>query len=379
MIMEKKYVQFENFENFKGDDLYNLLHKILHYLRHITGAEAGTIYLQNNNNLEFSIFQNDTFGYEKNIALHKPLQEIKLEIKEDSHSVTVESYATDKMITIDDIYGDKDFNFLTTKEFDKKFDYKTKSIITAPLKNFFDNSKIGVIQLINKKERDNYISFNSKDKEAISLTSHLITLSINAAQDKMIQLQNIQEVVEKKIRLRTQNMQKIQEQLIDEANTDPLTGLKNRRYFNYMIEDMYELSTKDECEGSLLIIDIDNFKKVNDTYGHIVGDEVLMNLAKLIQNSVRDSDICVRYGGEEFVILLPFTKIKNAIVLGNKLLKRVSSEIIRVDTNIDLEYTISIGISQADSKDQSSLDILNRADKALYQAKHLGKNRVEVY
>lgn len=378
MVTDSEHIHIDTFNNFEGQTLFGLLHKILHYLRHVTGADAGTIYLVEENYLKFTIFQNDSFSYEKIQKVMAPLQDIKLEITKNSSTLAVESYIMDELITIDDVYVNDDFDFAASKDFDKKFDYKTKSILTAPLKNFFDTQKIGVVQLINKKENNELIPFTMNDKEIISLTSHLITLSISTAQNNIAELQRVNESVDRKVALRTQNMEKIQKQLINDANTDPLTGLNNRRHFNNLIRDMFELSLANQYNGSLLILDIDNFKNVNDTYGHPVGDEVLVNLANLLKTSVRKSDICVRFGGEEFVILLPYTKIENAQALANKIITTVNEQRIKLDNNTNLTYTVSIGLSCVNLVDKEATDILHRADKALYLAKRNGKNRVEI-
>jgi len=126
-------VRLFNSKDFNLDSLESLLHKILHHLRDITHAEAGTIYLTEENYLKFYVFQNDTFKDEKLVKLHKPFQKLKFKIEENSTTLAVQSFVSNKIIMVDDIYCEPGFNFQSSKDFDAKFDYKTHSILTAPL------------------------------------------------------------------------------------------------------------------------------------------------------------------------------------------------------------------------------------------------------
>ncbi len=136
---------------------------------------------------------------------------------------------------------------------------------------------------------------------------------------------------------------------------------------------------------SFLILDIDHFKQVNDTYGHLKGDEILKELAQIISHSARSSDIPVRYGGEEFVIILPETSLDGALVIAERLRDRVENHPFRLsdDGNTDPEeisITISIGISYTSaSKMVTSDELVAQGDKALYHAKKNGRNRVVTY
>ena len=128
-----------------------------------------------------------------------------------------------------------------------------------------------------------------------------------------------------------------------------------------------------------MMIDIDFFKKVNDTYGHASGDAVLRGVAAIIKSTLRESDIPSRYGGEEFAVLLPYTHLKEAEIVGERLRKAIESSPIPInDENSDIKsinVTISMGLAEYDSK-ESGEELFERADKALYEAKKGGRNRV---
>lgn len=155
------------------------------------------------------------------------------------------------------------------------------------------------------------------------------------------------------------------------ATIDEKTGIYNNKFFNQLAE--IEISkAKRGMPLSLLIIDIDNFKKLNDTYGHLTGDKILENIAQALKKSVRKYDIYSRFGGEEFFVLLPNTIIKRAVIVANRIRKNIEQFPLFKRYKI----TISGGVSQYKKNDSLS-KLSNRADKALYKAKHKGKNRIE--
>lgn len=158
---------------------------------------------------------------------------------------------------------------------------------------------------------------------------------------------------------------------------DGLTGLFNRR----VMEEMLEI---EECKRqvtplSLLIIDLDNFKMINDTYGHPVGDQVLKETARVLRESTRGSDIVVRSGGEEFSALLPSVTPLRALEIGERIRVNLARAVVNHDGR-QIRITASIGVAHRSPKDLCSMkDLVLRADQALYRAKHEGKNRVCVY
>jgi len=168
----------------------------------------------------------------------------------------------------------------------------------------------------------------------------------------------------------------LQEKLLAQANTDELTGVANRRSFREMLEREI-LQTKNFGHAlSIVMIDIDHFKKVNDTYGHLGGDVILKQLAKLLSENVQKMDIVARYGGEEFVIIMPNTAPDKAQLGAEKIRQLVEKYRWKLSTE-NVQVTISMGIDYIDAtKTLSSEDLVRNADSALYLAKQRGRNCV---
>jgi len=153
---------------------------------------------------------------------------------------------------------------------------------------------------------------------------------------------------------------------------DSLTNLYNRYYFMSSLSDHIRHVHRHESSSALLMIDIDFFKQVNDEYGHSVGDKILQQFAQILAKVLREADVAARWGGEEFVILLPKTSKEESVVLATRLIKAV--EEYTFESQIKL--TISIGASQY-KQDDTIESWIERADSALYQAKDEGRNRIE--
>lgn len=155
-----------------------------------------------------------------------------------------------------------------------------------------------------------------------------------------------------------------------EVRTDPLTGVRNRRALDEVLAGMFAMKTRYDQEFSIVIFDIDYFKRVNDEQGHLTGDRVLRTFATLLNDSVRETDVVARYGGEEFVIIMPQTNLESATAFCERLRAMVERNAI-----VDIKVTVSGGVATAhDGDDVQSL--LNRADEALYHAKESGRNRI---
>ncbi len=159
------------------------------------------------------------------------------------------------------------------------------------------------------------------------------------------------------------------------ATTDRMTGLFNRYYFIDQLKKQVSYARRYKKQFVLLMGDIDDFKKINDTYGHQVGDEVLKYVAFKILSSVRENDICARYGGEEFIVLLPETDYENGLLVAERIRTSLLEEAIEANGE---EITITISIGLASFPEDSNLweELIRIADKRLYKAKELGKNRV---
>jgi diguanylate cyclase (GGDEF)-like protein len=169
--------------------------------------------------------------------------------------------------------------------------------------------------------------------------------------------------------------EKYHSKLFNIATSDSLTKLYNKRYIISELENQYKIAKRNNRIFSLIMFDIDNFKKVNDKYGHIAGDEFLKNVSSYITTNLREQDIAGRFGGEEFLIILPETKIEGATILADKIREKIekSEMVYRGHT---VKATISAGISQFNISYHNIEELLEITDKALYKAKNLGKNKV---
>lgn len=189
---------------------------------------------------------------------------------------------------------------------------------------------------------------------------------------------NFLQLLSRRIRNNNQTVcrEESQIRLIEESSKiDALTGLHNRRW----LEDTYQREIKRSNAGnyplSTIMLDIDHFKNVNDTYGHLAGDQVLVAVAQTINESLRPTDMPVRYGGEEFTVFLPSTSLENARIVAERLRKNMERTKIALPSGKVLNVTISIGVAERIPSDTVS-GIIERADKALYHAKENGRNRV---
>jgi diguanylate cyclase (GGDEF)-like protein len=160
------------------------------------------------------------------------------------------------------------------------------------------------------------------------------------------------------------------------ATTDSLTTVYNRRTFKELAEPQLSRSRRAELPVSLLMLDLDHFKRINDTYGHLGGDDVLKSVAALVHGCLRKEDLLARYGGEEFVVLLPGTSDEQAANVAERIREEVAARSFDANGHL-VRVTVSIGIASEDGNTLPSLEaMLGRADEALYQAKKEGRNRV---
>lgn len=171
---------------------------------------------------------------------------------------------------------------------------------------------------------------------------------------------------------------KTEEELLRLAATDPLTGALNRREFTLLAEREALRSNRYHHSLSLLMFDLDYFKRLNDTYSHTAGDKVLQRFTTLCVNALRNVDIFGRWGGEEFVALLPETDIDGAAVIGERLRKLVADSVLNFHDH-KINFTVSVGIAQFKDGESSMDGPLSRADSAVYDAKKAGRNRISVF
>lgn len=163
---------------------------------------------------------------------------------------------------------------------------------------------------------------------------------------------------------------------VERAITDELTGLYNRHYMKSHLATLMAKSQESRKPMSFLIVDVDYFKSVNDTYGHDVGDEVLKEFATRLASNIRGVDLACRYGGEEFVVVMPDTDLSFAYMVAERLRQEVADQAFQSSTGSEINLTISIGLAVSEGNEDDSAQLLRRADQALYRAKRDGRNRV---
>ena len=224
--------------------------------------------------------------------------------------------------------------------------YETKNCVIAPL--VCQDKVVGVLNLADKIGGDN---FSSMDIELIELFSQLVGASLG----------NI----------------KLFERIQRQATTDGLTGLANYKTFYDILEKELWRSRRYGGQISLIMIDIDNLKKINDTYGHRAGDKVIKEISKRIRACVRQVDTAARYGGDEFSVILPNTPLADAIFVAERMVDEVSNApIIWKNERIPLSISVGLGRYGGESTPE---EITSRSDKALYAAKQAGKNTVRIF
>ena len=226
----------------------------------------------------------------------------------------------------------------------KEFMSNVRSLLCVPL--IAKGEVIGVINITNKKHDK---LFNQKDLEFITSLANQAAIAIDNAK------------------------------LYELATKDGMTKLYIYRHFCTLLENEIRRCERYKRNMSLLIMDIDNFKKINDTYGHLMGDTILKRLAATLQETVRNIDIPARYGGEEFVVILPETDKENACIIAERIRMNISQIVVPINDKETLSPTVSMGVAQYTTDGQEPKELINAADTALYHSKHNGKNCVSIY
>ena len=174
-----------------------------------------------------------------------------------------------------------------------------------------------------------------------------------------------------------QQFQALNKQLEQISRTDGLTGLYNRRYWEETCQKEFKRVCRTGETASLIILDIDKFKNINDTYGHPAGDQVIKTMAKVITTAIRETDISGRYGGEEFTIILPDTDVKNARFVAERIRKLAEAFPVQYEDQT-IHFTVSLGVSMSSKDFDSHSKWIDKADKGLYEAKTNGRNRTVI-
>lgn len=208
-------------------------------------------------------------------------------------------------------------------------------------------------------------------KDGSTFWTEVIASPLLNADGKLIQIVGVtRDITDRK---------RLQKELEQQARIDYLTKLNNPGYFMLLAEQELARSIRYASKLSLFMLDVDNFKKINDTHGHKSGDIVLQRLADICRNSLREVDIIGRIGGEEFAILLPETDKNEAFEVAERLKSNIAKTEVKILNDISVYFTVSIGISVLSANNENLDSLLQMADKALYEAKNSGRNKVIVF
>lgn len=227
---------------------------------------------------------------------------------------------------------------------------------------------------------DQYILQQSQYIEMVDLAEQTAKLDRNILQEHQEEHHTLEALVDERtfeLNVTLRELQETNRRLEEQATNDALTGAKNRKFFDQRVQAEYRLSRRQQTPISLLMLDIDFFKKINDTYGHLAGDNVLVEFTKSIKALLRrPNDYVCRYGGEEFAVLLSNTDQKGALKVAELIRSKIEQLVITVESTT-INVTVSIGVSTLIINDSvSNEQLFSSADKALYQAKERGRNQV---
>ncbi|GAA0854226.1 diguanylate cyclase [Aliiglaciecola litoralis] len=175
--------------------------------------------------------------------------------------------------------------------------------------------------------------------------------------------------------LNKKGIQSLNKQLKQISRVDGLTGVFNRRHWEETFALEHKRIMRNNSTGSVIMLDIDHFKKVNDTHGHPAGDHIIKTLAQVINKSVRETDVCGRYGGEEFAVLLTETSAENALVVAERIRRSCESLTPEYEGTV-IRFTVSLGVAEVHKTYKDHMVWLEKADQALYKAKEGGRNKV---
>ncbi|MCJ7624124.1 MAG: diguanylate cyclase [Anaerolineaceae bacterium] len=330
----------------------------------LVDAERGYIVLQNaDKTLNFRIKLN-----RKGEELNEPEEQI-------SHTIFEKVVKTRKPVLVADAIADPDYclaESVTTLQL--------RSVMSVPL--ISRGRLIGAIYVENRSDKG---VFQEEDSEPLEFFAAQAAVAIENAL--------LNDDLESRVATRTADLAQINEKLKQEIEerkraelklhklsiTDPLTKIYNRRHFFDLAEKELDRTKRYETPLSVILIDIDNFKRINDTYGHVVGDHVLRTVTGNIAVNLREVDIFARYGGEEFIILLPETSMDEAGKVAERLRGLIHAAQIEISKDV-VSVTISLGVVGVVLRKDISLDeLLDLADQALYHSKEAGRNRVCVW
>jgi diguanylate cyclase (GGDEF)-like protein len=323
-------------------DLSVLLERIVAEARRVTKAEAGTLFLREGAALRFAVVQNAP------LARRLGHDELRRRLSTDVLPLDVQSLAgfvatTGEAIALADAYalpGASRYTF--NAAFDLRNDYRTESVLVLALHDP-QGEVIGVLQLINARDAaGSIVAFDPRSERLVRALASQAAIAIRNAR--------LEELVFK----------------------DPLTGAYNRRYFTLRIDEEAKRHARLGEPMSLVLIDLDDFKPVNDRHGHQTGDEVLRDVTRVLIEHSKNVSIVTRYGGDEFAILMVNTVKAAALRYADRIKRLVESHTFQ-----DVRLTASIGVASMPEDVASATDLMAVADRALYAAKRLGRNTIQ--
>lgn len=306
-----------------SSDINHSLPAIMDKTRIMTGAASCTVLL------------NDEILFQM-ISLRPSKKIIKLSIDSDK-GLTGRVLSTGKPVAIADVSKDRRFS----RKFDGIEGLKIRAFACAPLK--FKNRVVGVIRLANRKNKD---TFTDDDLDLLTSAAGYAALAIERAF------------------------------LYEKLKNDELTNLFNIRYLNQAIAMEIERSRRYQYVFSVIFMDMDNFKKINDRFGHLVGSQVLIEIARLLQRNLRKIDIISRYGGDEFVVVLPQTGLRGGFHVAERLRKEIEHSVFLKSEGYSIRLTASLGVASYPENAGNKEDLINLADRAMYRGKFMTKNIV---
>jgi diguanylate cyclase (GGDEF)-like protein len=354
-------IQAINYELIASRSLDEILNQIVHIAAELLDCELASLLLLDESSNAFR-FVVATLNQDRLINIPVPME-----------SIAGAVFTSSQPIIIHDVQADPRY----FPEIDESFNHLTRALIVVPLK--FRDRKIGVLEAGNKRAGQ---LFDETDVQVLTLIATQATIAIeNArlyqkAQDEITERIKVEEELrrhrdhlEELVRERTAEVHQL-------AITDALTGVFNRRHVVELGNRALLQARRYHQPLAAIMLDIDDFKKINDTCGHAAGDEALRKLADQLRKDLRSTDIVGRYGGDEFVVLLPETNLQTAYQSAERLLVNIRA--LRVSTpQTRIGFTSSLGVAELKPARQQTIDdLIARADDALYTAKQTGRNRV---
>ena len=290
-----------------------------------------------------------------------------------SHTIFEEVIQHSKSLVIANAYTDPEF-----QNADSVMTLQLRSVMCVPL--IARGNTLGAIYIENRSEENLFTKDDIRPLEhfaaqaAISIENAILNDELeDRVAIRTAELKRINEILMAEIEER----KRMEKQLHHLATTDPLTGALNRRHFFELAEQEFDRSQRYNRKISIILFDVDHFKEINDTYGHVAGDQLLKTVAERFINHLRQMDVFGRYGGDEFVILLPDTNIDQARQAAERLHQIVTSDSVETSRGT-IPLQISIGVASLDNADDME-KLLIKTDQALYKAKETGRNRVVVF